>query len=246
MATQEQNKSYYEKNKEKIKDRRKKSTSEGFNHSFYAYSIILFASLTVTISRSANYHMGEGVPWPLLSSVLLEVSFIGVLLHRGLWPKVLGTLIGGYIAATLVIPSYNGFQTEFSLNSEVSELKKDISDLKAYQVTQKKYSYEYNLARNDIKRKEKRLEALNQSESEKIQTLTPRSYLNSVGQIAFYLLLLLISVFFSQKVKDGLSVQRVKAPSLLATRWKRLKSRFGAVSKAWKDSDFREIQSRSD
>ena len=235
MATPEQNKAYYEKNKNKIKDKRKASDNKGFNYGFYAYALILFASLTVTISRSATYHIGEGVPWPLLSSVLIEVSFIGVLLHRGLWPKVLGTLIGGYIATTLVIPSYNGFQTEFSLNSEVSELKKDISDLKAYQVTQKKYSYEYNLARNDIKRKEKRLDTLNQSESEKIQTLTPRSYLNSVGQIAFYLLLLLISVFFSQKVKDGLSVQRVKAPSLLAARWRRLKSRFGAASRAWRE-----------
>ena len=132
-------------------------------------------------------------------------------------------------------------------------MKSEIKELKAHQETQKKYSYEYNLARNDIKAKEKQIalikeerKTLKKSESEKIQTLTPRSYLNSVGQIAFYLLLLLISVFFSQKVKDGLSVQRVKAPSLLATRWKRLKSRFGAVSKAWKDSDFREIQSRSD
>ena len=113
MVTPEQNRAYYEKNKIKIRDKRKSSSNQGFQTSFYAYALILFASLTVTISRSATYHLNEGVPWHLLSSVLIEVSFIGVLLHRGLWPKVLGTLVGGYIAATLVIPSYKGFQTEF-------------------------------------------------------------------------------------------------------------------------------------
>lgn len=233
MATSEQNKDYYSKNKGKIKEKRK-STNHGHDASFYAYALILFASLAVTISRSAVYHSGEDVPWPVLSSVLLEVSFIAVLLHQGWWPKILGTVIGVYIAATLIIPSFNRFQSDYSKNSETKILKSEISELKAYQSGLKKYSYKYNLARNDIKHKETQLKALNQSDSEKIQSLGPSSYLNSVSRIAFYLLMLFNSVFFSRRVAQFLgSPQRAKSQPKVMVALQKLKRRYLAAKQAW-------------
>lgn len=233
MATPEQNKEYYAKNKEKIRERRKSSTSVHAS-AFYVYAIILFASLTVTISRSAVYHSGEDVPWPVLSAILLEVSFIAVFLHRGFFTKLLGSCLGLYIASTLVIPSYNQFQNEFSLNSEISELKKEISDLKDYQATQKKYSYSYNLARNDIKRKETKLGALNQSDSEQIQIASPRSYLNSVSRIIFYLLMLFNSVFFSHRVAQSIGdSQNIKSQSRVIVWLQKLKIKWQAAKQAW-------------
>lgn len=236
MATPEQNKDYYVKNKEKIKEKRK-TAANGQEVNFYAYALILFASLLVTITRSAAYHSGEGVPYPVLSSILLEVSFIAILLHNGWWPKILGSLIGLYLAATLIIPSFNNFQVEYSNTSELATLNSEISELKVYQKKQKKYSYEYNLARNDIKAKEMQLAAiktLKKSESDKIQNISPSTYLNSASRIIFYLLMLFNSVFFSHKVAQSMgAAQRTKSHSKIILAWQKIKRRYLAARQAW-------------
>ena len=233
MATPAQNKEYYAKNKDKIKENRK-AAKQGQEASFYVYALILFASLLVTITRSAAFHSGEGVPWPVLSSVLLEVSFIAVLLHQGWWPKLLGTVIGVYIAATLIIPSFNKFQSEYSNNSETMALKSEILELKAYQAGLKKYSYKYNLARNDIKSKQAQLKELNQTDSEKIQAQKPSSYLNSASRVVFYLLMLFNSVFFSRKVAQCLGAsQRAKTQPRVMAALQKLRIKWQAAKQAW-------------